>query len=144
VAAADFTIVQAEDVEDSYGEDRDVPGEFHPLTDALGAGQIAITLIRVPAHSDFEQGTGHTHDETEELNLVTRGSLTMRFDDEVRRVGSGSVARVGPGTVRSHRNEGDETVEMWAISRKEGGSDSTKVEDFWEESPQARQRTGTQ
>jgi quercetin dioxygenase-like cupin family protein len=99
-----FAVVSADQVEDSYADDDDVPGEFRRLTEALGADQIAITLIRVPPHADFEQGTGHTHDDTEELYLVTRGSLTMRFDDEVRSVGAGSVARVAPGTVRSHRN----------------------------------------
>src|SRR5690349_17820129 len=130
-----FAVVAADDADDSYADDDSVPGEFRRLTDALGAEQVAITLIRVPPHSDFEQGTGHTHSETEELYLVTRGSLTMRFDDEVRTVAAGSVARVAPGVVRSHRNEGDEPVEVWAISRKDGGSDSTKVDDFWEESP---------
>ena len=49
---------------------------------------------------------------------MSRGTLTMRFGDEVRRAGAGPVARVAPGTVRSHRNEGDEPVELWAISRR--------------------------
>ncbi len=135
---ADYKIVNADDVEDSY-EDSDVPGEFRRLTDALGASQVAITLIRVPPHSDFEQGTGHSHDETEELYLVSRGSLTMRFGDEIERVAAGCVVRVAPGTVRSHRNEGDEPVEMWAISRKSASEDSNKVDDFWEASDQAEQ-----
>ena len=38
-------------------------------------------MIRVPPHSDFEQGTGHYHDQTEELYVVARGTLTMRFED---------------------------------------------------------------
>jgi quercetin dioxygenase-like cupin family protein len=139
VSNAGFAIVSADDVDDAYADDDDVPGEFRPLTDALGAEQVAITLVRVPPHSDFEQGTGHTHADTEELYLVTRGTLTMRFDDEVRSVQAGSVARVSPSTIRSHRNEGDEPVELWAISRGEGGSDSNKVEDFWEASERARQ-----
>jgi quercetin dioxygenase-like cupin family protein len=134
-----FSVIAADSADDAYANDDEVPGEFRRLTDALGAQQVAITLIRVPPHSDFEQGTGHSHSETEELYLVTRGSLTMRFDDEIRTVTAGSIARVGPGVVRSHRNEGDEPVEMWAISRKDGGSDATKVDDFWEASPEARQ-----
>jgi quercetin dioxygenase-like cupin family protein len=134
-----FAIVSGDEVDDAYANDDDVPGEFRRLTDALGADQVAITLIRVPPHSDFEQGTGHTHTETEELYLVTAGALTMRFDDEVRTVSAGSVARVSAGTVRSHRNESDEPVEIWAISRSDGGSDSEKVDDFWEASEQARQ-----
>lgn len=50
-----------------------------------------------------------------------------------------AAVRVAPETTRSHRNEGDEDVEMWAISRQLGRSDATKVDDFWEASPAARQ-----
>lgn len=136
---ADYAIVTADEVEDVYAGS-DVPGEFRPLTDALGGDQLAMTLIRVPPHSDFEQGTGHRHAETEEIYLVTRGTLTMRFDDEIATVGPGSAVRVAPTTVRSHRNEGDEPVELWAISRRSETSDATKVDDFWPASPDAAQR----
>jgi mannose-6-phosphate isomerase-like protein (cupin superfamily) len=136
---SDYTIVRAGDVEDAY-EGSDVPGEFRSLTEALGCDQLAVTLIRVPPHSDFEQGTGHHHDELEEIYVLARGTLTMRFGDEVEQVGAGSAVRVPPETVRSHRNEGDEPVEMWAISRKKDGGDATKIDDFWEASEQAAQR----
>ena len=137
----DYAIVPADDVEDHYAGS-DVPGEFRRLTDALGCEQLAVTLLRVPPHCDFEQGTGHFHDEVEELYLVTRGTLTMRFGDDIRHVGAGSVVRVAPQTRRSHRNEGDEPVEMWAVSRKIAKSDATKIDDFWEASPEARQTRG--
>jgi mannose-6-phosphate isomerase-like protein (cupin superfamily) len=136
---SDYRIVAGDDVEDPY-EGTDVPGEFRSLTDALGCDPVAITLIRVPPHCDFEQGTGHYHDAIEELYVVTRGTLTMRFGDDVRSVGAGSVVRVAPHTPRSHRNEGDEPVEMWAISRKLDRGDATKIDDFWPASPGARQR----
>jgi mannose-6-phosphate isomerase-like protein (cupin superfamily) len=139
-AVSDYTIVRADDVEDVYAG-TSVPGEFRPLTDALGTEQVAVTLIRVPPHSDFEQGTGHYHRELEELYLITAGTLTMRFGERVERVTAGSAVRVPPGTARSHRNEGDEPVEMWAISMKSDGRDANKVDDFWEASPQARQTT---
>src|SRR5215212_9300124 len=101
---SDFSIAKADEADDAYA-DSDVPGEFRALTDVLGAEQVAVTLIRVPPHSDFEQGTGHRHEEQEELYIVTRGTLTMRFGDEIRTVGAGSVARVAPQALRSHRNE---------------------------------------
>jgi mannose-6-phosphate isomerase-like protein (cupin superfamily) len=135
---SDYTVVQADEVEDAYA-DEDVPGEFRALTDALGSEQVAVTLIREPPHSDFEQGTGHRHERQEEIYIVTRGTLTMRFGDEVPEVSAGSAVRVAPQTVRSHRNLGDEPVELWAVSRKLEESDSTKVEDFWEASPGASQ-----
>jgi hypothetical protein len=45
---------------------------------------------------------------------------------------------VARGTIRSHRNEGDEDVEIWAISRQLGRPDAMKVDDFWTASPDAR------
>ena len=136
---ADYTIVRADDVKDFY-EGTDVPGEFRSLGEALGAQQLSITLIRVPPHSDFEQGTGHYHDETEELYVIARGTLTMRFEDEIVTVEAGSVVRVAPKTRRSHRNEGDEPVEIWAVSRSDGMGDAHKIDDFWEASPDAAQK----
>ena len=114
-----FSVVAADQVANPY-DGSDVPGEFRSLTEALGAQQVAITLIRVPPHSDFEQGTGHRHDQPEELYLVSRGTLTMRFGSEIRRIG-------------------DEPVELWAISCKGERGDATKVDDFWEASPAASQ-----
>jgi mannose-6-phosphate isomerase-like protein (cupin superfamily) len=132
-----FAIVRADDVENPY-DGTDVPGEFRRLTDALGAEQVAVTLIRVPPHSDFEQGTGHTHSEVEELYIVAKGTITFRCDDHVERVAAPAVVRVSPQTARSHRNEGDEPVEIWAVSVA-GHTDATKIDDFWEASPDARQ-----
>jgi mannose-6-phosphate isomerase-like protein (cupin superfamily) len=131
-----YSIVRVDEVEDPYAG-TEVPGEFRSLKEALGAEQVAVTLIRVPPHSDFEQGTGHFHEKLEEIYIVTSGTLTMRFEDEIEEVTAGSVVRVAPGTTRSHRNDGPEAVEIWAVSRRIGESDSTKVEDFWPASPSA-------
>ena len=138
---SDYAIVDPDDVEDQYAG-TDVPGEFRRLTTALEAEQLSASVIRVPPHSDFEQGTGHYHDEVEELYLVTRGTLTMRFGDDIAQVGPGAAVRVAPKTRRSHRNEGDEPVEIWAISRMIDHGDATKIDDFWEASPEARQHAG--
>jgi quercetin dioxygenase-like cupin family protein len=135
---SDYTIIHADDVDDAYAGTT-VPGEFRPLSKALAAEQLAVTLIRVPPHSDFEQGTGHYHDEIEELYLVTRGTLTFRLGDDVHAVRAGSAVRVAPHTKRSHRNEGDEPVEMWALSRLLGNGDAHKIDEFWEASPDAVQ-----
>jgi mannose-6-phosphate isomerase-like protein (cupin superfamily) len=134
-----YAIVPPDDVRDFYAG-TDVPGEFRSLTGALGCDQLAVTLIRVPPHSDFEQGTGHTHDEIEEVYVVTRGTLTMRFGDEIHRVSAPAAVRVAAGTPRSHRNEGDEPVELWAISRQVASDGGNKIDDFWEASPAAAQR----
>jgi mannose-6-phosphate isomerase-like protein (cupin superfamily) len=134
-----YAIVDPDEVDDFYAGS-DVPGEFRRLTDALGCRQLSATLIRVPAHSDFEQGTGHFHGEVEELYLITRGTLTMRIGDDVRTVSAPAAVRVSPDTPRSHRNEGAEPVELWAVSRKLDHRDATKIDDFWDASPDASQR----
>ncbi len=134
----DYSIVRADEAKDAYA-DTDVPGEFRSLSDALGAEQLAVTLIRIPPHSDFEQGSGHRHEEIEEVYLVTSGTLTMRFGEEVETVEAGSAVRVAPHTVRSHRNEGDEPVELWAISPAADNDGGEKVDEFWEASPDAAQ-----
>ena len=133
-----YAIVDPDDVKDQYAG-TDVPGEFRRLTGALEAEQLSATLIRIPPHSDFEQGTGHYHDEVEELYIVTRGTLTMRFGEDVHAVSAGAAVRVSPATPRSHRNEGDEPVELWAVSRKLDREDAVKIDDFWEASPDASQ-----
>jgi quercetin dioxygenase-like cupin family protein len=135
---ADYTIVNADEAKDHY-EGSDVPGEFRRLTEALAAEQVAVTLIRIPPHSDFEQGTGHFHDEIEEIYIVGRGTITFRAGDDVRKVSAPAAIRVAPKTARSHRNEGDEVVELWAISKQLGRQDATKLDDFWEASPEAAQ-----
>src|SRR3954465_91795 len=112
-----YAIIGPDDVEDPYAGS-DVPGEFRSLTAALGCEQLAVTLIRVPPHSDFEQGTGHTHEEIEELYIVASGTLTVRSGEDVEKVSGGSVARAAPVCPRSPRNEGDEPVELWAVSRR--------------------------
>ena len=134
----EYTVLHADEADDEYAG-TSVPGEFRPLGGALGCEQLALTLIRVPPHSDFEQGTGHTHEEIEELYIVASGTLTMRFGDDVQKVSAGSVARAAPGCARSHRNEGDEPVELWAVSRRLDHSDSNKIDEFWEASPDAAQ-----
>jgi len=132
-----YKIVDANQAKDFY-EGTNVPGEFRRLTDLLESEQLAVTLIRIPAHSDFEQSTGHFHKEIEEIYIITRGTLTMRFGDDIKLVPAGSVVRVAPETPRSHRNEGDEPVDMWAISKK-GYHDATKIDNFWEPSKLAKQ-----
>jgi quercetin dioxygenase-like cupin family protein len=131
-----YAIVDPDAAPDSY-EGTDVPGEFRRLTGDLGCEQLAATLIRIPPHGDFEQGTGHYHAEIEELYLLTRGRLTWKLGNDVQTVSAPAAVRVAPGTPRSHRNEGDEPVEMWAISPQLDHGDATKLDDFWEASDQA-------
>jgi hypothetical protein len=57
-------------------------------------------------------------------------------------VSAPAAVRVAHATRRSHRNERAEPVEMWAISRKIERGDATKIDDFWQASPNAAQSAG--
>jgi len=125
----------------NWHEGTDVPGDYRPLTEALDARQLAATFVEVPPHTDFERGVGHLHEELEELYLISRGTLTMRCGEDVMQISGPAAVRVDPGTTRSYRNEGDEPVEMWIVSRLLGYSDSTKVPEFWSASSAADRRS---
>lgn len=138
-ATADYTIASPDEARDPYANS-DVPGEFRSMTALLGTDQLALSCVRVPPHSDFDQSTGHYHDQLEEVYLLVRGTLTMRFGDDIRQVSAPAAVRVAPRTARAvYRNEGDEPAEVWAISQKRGNGDATKIDDFWEASEQAAQ-----
>ena len=78
---SEYSIVSADDVKDHY---EGTSAGRVPAADAgPRAEQVALTLIRVPPHSDFEQGTGHFHDEIEEVYLVTRGTITFRLGEDI-------------------------------------------------------------
>ncbi len=96
----DYAVVDPDGVADAY-EGTEVPGEFRRLTGALGCEQLAATLIRVPPHSDFEQGTGHHHQELEELYVVTRGRATFELDGERLEAPTGTFVYVRPGVTRT-------------------------------------------
>jgi hypothetical protein len=55
--------------------------------------------------------------------------LTVRFCDAIETVPAPAAVRVSPGTASSHRNEGDEDVELWAISRHFGRSELRRQRD---------------
>jgi mannose-6-phosphate isomerase-like protein (cupin superfamily) len=128
-----YVIVRPDDGPEN-GADAHMTGEFGRLTEALGGDQLAVKLIRIPRHSDFEQGTGRYHDE---IYFVTRGTLTMRFCDEIETVTAPAAVRISPGTASSHRNEGDEHVELWAISRHLGRSELRRQRDASSSSSQS-------
>ena len=50
------------------------------------ADQLAVTLTRIPAHSNAEHCTGHHHEQIEGDPLVAGGTLTMRFGDALETV----------------------------------------------------------
>ena len=124
-----YAIIHPDDVADSYADSK-VPGEFRRLTDALDGDQLAVTLIPIPGHYDFEQGTGYHHERSRRSTSSPRDAddALLRGIETVR---APAAVRVARATIRSHRNEQDEDIDMWAISRQLGWSDSTTIDEFW-------------
>ena len=114
-------IINPDDVANSY-VDSDVPGELRRLTDALDGDQLAVTLNRVPAHCDFEHGTGHHHKQTEEVYLVTSGSGRFKVDDDIVEVSEGGLVFCPPAAVREWEagEDGLEIVAFGAHAEDDG------------------------
>ena len=138
---SDYTIIHADDV-GTTTRAASVPGEFRRLADALGTEQVAVTLLRIPPHSDFEQGTGHYHEQQEEVYIVTRGTLTMRFGDDIRagdrRLGRARARRDAALAPQRGRRARRDVGDLTPASR----GDAVKLDDFWAASPDAEQHRG--
>ena len=138
---SDYKIVIADEAEDAYAG-TDVPGEFRRLTAALGPSSWRLTLIRVPPHSDFEQGTGHYHDEVEELYIVTRGTLTFRAGDDVRARHAPARPCASPPHAALAPQRGRRARRPVGDLAQDRPRDATKIDEFWEASPDAAQHRG--
>ena len=119
---SDHQIVRGDDVADAYAG-TSVPGEFRSLTEALGSEQLAVTLIRVPLHSDFEQGTGHHHHELEELYC----DRPRHADDALRERDHARGRRLGGAGGARRRRARTETraTSRWRSGRCRGSSTAT-------------------
>ncbi|MFB6271199.1 MAG: cupin domain-containing protein, partial [Halobacterium sp.] len=94
-----------------------------PLTDALGAANVALNYYELDAGDSFAYGV-HAHQEQEEVFYVLSGTVTFHtldvddsgdVEDGEREVRAGELARFSPGEFQRGVNEGDERVEALAI-----------------------------
>jgi uncharacterized cupin superfamily protein len=94
------------------GFGRDV--EMRPLTDALGAEDMAINHYRLDPGEGFSGGM-HTHLDQEELFVILSGTATFETEDGEVEVGEGEAIRFAPGEYQTGSNEGEEPVEALAL-----------------------------
>ena len=91
---------------------------FRKVRRELGVTAFGVNAIVLP--EGWETG-GHYHDTQEELYLVHRGRIEMRFGDGSSHVlGEGGLARVDPQTVRSVRNAGEGDAVYVVAGGKDG------------------------
>jgi len=80
-----------------------------PLTDALGAADMALNYYELAPGDSFAYGY-HAHDAQEEVFYVQEGAVTFTTAEGDVEVGAGELVRFGPGEYQRGVNRGDERV----------------------------------
>jgi mannose-6-phosphate isomerase-like protein (cupin superfamily) len=131
--------VSIDDV-DSYMGPADVK---RPLTDALGATDLAINYYELDSGESFAFGR-HRHAEQEEVFYVQQGTVTVEAGDpdaepETVTVEAGELIRFGPGEWQRGVNEGEERVVALALGAPQKTGETTVTR----ECPDCGERTET-
>lgn len=87
---------------------------IYPLTDALGAANLALNYYELEPGESFAYGF-HAHERQEEVFYVQQGTVTFRTVDGDVTVEAGELARFGPGEYQRGVNRGDERVVAVAL-----------------------------
>ncbi|WP_331233732.1 cupin domain-containing protein [Natronorarus salvus] len=116
----------------SIVDEADVPRERFPesgithrkLTEALGCTELRVNTVTL---APGEATAPHSHARQEEVYVALDGGQ-VRIEGEVYELSSGDLVRIGPGTVRSVHNEGEES-QTWLMF---GAPPLGTVDDFGE------------
>jgi mannose-6-phosphate isomerase-like protein (cupin superfamily) len=90
----------------------DTEERFISLRRELGVSTFGLNQIIL---RPGQRGRIHRHKTQEEVYLVLSGTLTLVFEDEVRELGQGEIARVGPEVRRYIANRHPEDVLLIAL-----------------------------
>ena len=102
--------VRIDDVS-SYAGPADVK---RPLTDALGAENVAVNYYELAPGDSFAFGY-HAHEDQEEVFYVQSGTVTFETEAGDVGVAGGEAVRFGPGEFQRGVNESDERVVALAL-----------------------------
>ncbi len=115
-----------------------------PLTDALGAANLALNYYELDPGDSFAYGV-HAHADQEEVFYVVDGTVTFhtldvdweasetprndgdvdaRLEDGEREVSAGELARFAPGEFQRGVNEGSERVRALAVGAPQDAGDT--------------------
>lgn len=100
----------------------DVSTLQRPLTDALGASDIALNYYEL-APGDSPAYGYHKHEDQEEVFLLQQGELTFETEDGAVVVEEREVIRFGPGEFQQGINTGDERAVFFALGAPQDGGD---------------------
>lgn len=96
---------------------------LRPMTDALGAENVAINYYELAPGDSFAYGY-HRHDNQEEIFLVQNGSVTFETEEGPVTVDAGGAVRFAPGEYQRGLNRGQERVIAFAIGAPQDPGDS--------------------
>lgn len=96
---------------------------IRPLTDALGATNLALNHYELAPGDSFAYGF-HAHEDQEEVFYVVEGTATFRTEAGDVEVGPGELVRFGPGEYQRGVNESDERVRALALGAPKDGGDT--------------------
>lgn len=85
-----------------------------PLTDALGATNLALNYYELAPDDSFGYGF-HAHEEQEEVFYVQAGTVTFTTAEGDVDVEAGELVRFGPGEYQRGVNRGEERVVALAL-----------------------------
>ena len=97
---------------------------FRPLTEAIGATDVALNQFELAPGDSFAYGY-HRHEDQEELFVIQSGRVTFETEDGDVVVEDGELIRFGPGEYQQGVNTGDERVVALAIGapQETGGTE---------------------
>jgi uncharacterized cupin superfamily protein len=111
---------------------------FVSLRRALGVTTFGINQIIL---RPGQRGRIHRHTTQEEVYLVLEGTLTLVFEDEVKELGRGEIARVAPDVRRYIANRHPQDVLLIALggANEHIGRDGEAFADWADTEPTAPQ-----
>ncbi|MFB6299525.1 MAG: cupin domain-containing protein [Halobacteriales archaeon] len=112
---------------------------MHPLTDALGATDLAINYYELAPGESFAFGY-HCHEYQEEVFYIQSGTVTFETEEGDVDVSAGEVIRFPPGEFQRGINEGDERVIAIALGAPQKYGDGEVLRDCPECGERTQQR----
>jgi mannose-6-phosphate isomerase-like protein (cupin superfamily) len=109
-----------------------------PLTDALGATDVALNYYELDPGESFAYGF-HAHENQEEVFYVQQGTVTFRTADGDVTAAAGEVVRFGPGEYQRGVNRGEDRVVALALGAPQDAGETEilrECEDCGVETPQ--------
>ena len=97
------------------------------LKDLTGATAMEFSVGSLPAGEALP--FKHKHKQNEEVYVFLSGRGVMTLDGDDFPVASGSVVRVAPSVVRTHRNTGDAPLVFLCFQAKAGSLEQATLDD---------------